>query len=112
MKFIYYTNNIVYSSTIVLYLTLVLFVLGMYMQILLGIIQILLFFVLLFNYDKFSKNIQNHLVTYGILTLVFLLWFFNFYKYTDFGMPIIILGPMSLGTYFTYIVYQLKQKVL
>lgn len=112
MKFIYYTNNIVYSTTVMLYLSLFLYLLGMYMQILLGIVQVLLFFVLLYNYDKFSKNIQNHLIAYGVLTGAFLLWFFADIPRSDLGFWILILVPMSISTYFSYIVYQLKQHVL
>ena len=55
MKFIYYTNNVVFYSTLVLYLTVIY---GMFMQVILGGIQIILFFILLFNYDKFSEKIK------------------------------------------------------
>ncbi|WP_420574752.1 hypothetical protein [Kordia sp.] len=116
MKFIYYTNNIFYYITLALYLTIIY---GMFMQILLGGIQIILFFVLLFNFDKFSEKIKQHLSIYGILSTIFLLCFFYWVTIGE-GSPLsgtltmclIILLPMSLGTYFTYIVYQLKQQVL
>lgn len=90
----------------------------MFMQILLGGIQVILFFVLLFNYDKFSERIQNHLITYGVISTLFLLFFF--YSMSVGESPIVSLGitfwsiiliPMSLGTYFTYIVYQLKKQI-
>ena len=117
MKFIYYTNNIIYYLTLVLYLTIIY---GMFMQVFLGGIQVILFFVLLFNYDKFSERIKQHLSTYGILSTLFLLLFFGLLNYTDtilsnsiyFSIGLYIVIPMSLGTYFTYIVYQLKQQLL
>lgn len=116
MKFIYYTNNIFYYLTLVLYLTIIY---GMFMQILLGGVQVILFLVLLFNYNKFSERIKQHLSTYGILSTIFLLIFFSILGYkTDILENSIllilffILIPMSLGTYFTYIVYQLKKQVL
>ena len=116
MKFIYYTNNVVFSSTLVLYLTVIY---GMFMQIILGGIQIILFFILLFNYDKFSEKIKKHLSIYGALTTIFLLFFFfainyenTIYGNTILSIGLFILVPLSIATYFTYIVYQLKQHVL
>ena len=91
----------------------------MYMQVFLGGIQVILFFVLLFNYEKFSEKIKQHLSTYGILTTIFLLYFFFTLGYVNDTLEnsllflcLFILIPMSLGTYFTYIVYQLKKQVL
>lgn len=110
MKFIYYTNNTVYSITLLLYLTIIF---GMYMQILLGIVQLLLFFTLLFNYKKFSEKMKSHLIIYGMLTGGYLLWFFSGLHLQDSLMLFLItLVPMSIASYFTYIVYQLKQNVL
>ncbi|WP_298422257.1 hypothetical protein [uncultured Kordia sp.] len=111
MKFIYYTNNTIYGLTLLGYLTIIL---GLYMQILLGVIQILFFLVLLFNYDKFSKNIKDHLSIYGttiLLYFIFILYMKN-NIYPEYGILISILIPMTIGTYFTYIVSQLKQQVL
>ncbi|MGH1383318.1 hypothetical protein [Kordia sp.] len=110
MKFIYNINGIIYSITLLLYLTIIL---GMYMQIVLGIFQVLFFLILLFNYDKFSEKIKSHLTIYGVLTGVYLLWFFSgFYPKDDWMLLLITLVPMSIGTYFTYIVYKVNQKVL
>lgn len=116
MKFIFYTNNTFYYLTLVLYLTIIY---GMYMQIILGAIQVILFFVLLFNYNKFSRKIKKYLSIYGILTTIYLVLFFGILSSNLIDVAsvlpfiiAIILIPMSLGTYFTYIVYQLKKQVL
>jgi multisubunit Na+/H+ antiporter MnhE subunit len=83
------------------------------MQIVLGFVQVLLFLILLFNYDKFSEKIKSHLTIYGVLTGCYLLWFFSgYHPKNDWMLLLITLVPMSIGTYFTYIVYQLKKKVL
>ncbi|MBC8755728.1 hypothetical protein H2O64_13715 [Kordia sp. YSTF-M3] len=109
MKFIYYINNIFFGLTLLGYLTIIY---GMYLQILLGCIQLLFFIVLLFNYHKFSQRIKEHLTTYGILTSFFLLWFFLNNHTLGITILFIMIAPMLIATYFTYIVYQLNQKVL
>ncbi len=109
MKSIYRINNIAYIFTIVLYITVYL---GMLMQVLLGGIQILLFFILLFNFDKFTKVIQRHLLAYGMLSAIFLMCFFSSTEFFGQNWIFLIFIPMGIATYFTYIVYQLKQQVL
>lgn len=114
MKFIYYTNNIVLALTVLGYS----FIFpGMFMQFILGILQVLFFIVLLFNYDKFSERIQKHLQSYGIITGIFLMIFFisvgfdNLLNSTTWFL-ITILIPMSIAGYFTYIVAELEKRVL
>lgn len=109
MKFIYHTNKIVYIITVALYITVIY---GMLFQILLGAIQVIFFFVLLFNYDKFSKEIKQHLGIYGALSGIFLVVFFSSLEFFGQNFLLIIFIPMGIATYFTYIVYQLKQRVL
>ncbi|MFK7748635.1 MAG: hypothetical protein AB8B65_09605 [Kordia sp.] len=111
MKFIYNINGVIYSITLLLYLTIYL---GMLMQILLGIVQVLFFFILLFNYDKFSEKIKNHLKVYGVLSGIYLVCFFSeLYPRNNWMILILItLIPMSIGGYFTYIVHQLNRKVI
>ena len=114
MKFIYYTNGSIYLLTILGYFTIYL---GMLMQMVLGLSQVLFFLILLLNFNKFSKQIKKHLMTYGILTgLLLLLFFFGdpFVRTLDRTVSIVLVFflPMVIGTYFTYIVYQLNQKVL
>jgi hypothetical protein len=82
------------------------------MQILLGGVQVLLFLVLLFNYGKFSKTIKQHLLIYGLLTGTFLIFFFSLFKFFNQNWGLIIFIPMGIATYFTYIMYELKKKVL
>ncbi len=111
MKFIYNTNGVIYSITLLLYLTIYF---GLLMQILLGIVQVIFFFVLLFNYDKFSETIQSHLKIYGVLSGIYLVCLFSgFYPKDNWIILLLItLVPMSIGGYFTYIVHQLNKKVL
>ncbi|WP_430411965.1 hypothetical protein [Kordia sp.] len=109
MKFIYYINKIAFIITIGLYITVYL---GMLMQVLLGGVQVIFFFILLFNYDKFTKIMQRHLLTYGTLSAVFLICFFSSTEFFGQNWIFLIFIPMSLATYFTYIVYQLKQQSL
>jgi hypothetical protein len=109
MKFIYYTNKVFFIITIALY---VIIIFGMLMQILLGGVQVLLFLVLLFNYGKFSKTIKQHLLIYGLLTGTFLIFFFSLFKFFNQNWGLIIFIPMGIATYFTYIMYELKKKVL
>ncbi|KAB8154074.1 hypothetical protein EZY14_006460 [Kordia sp. TARA_039_SRF] len=114
MKFIYYTNNIVFALTILGYSLLFP---GLFMQIILGILQVLFFIVLLLNYEKFSTKIKEYLLIYGTLTMAFLLLFFlgesfmeslNTLGYVIFN----ILMPLGIAGYFTYIVAELKKCVL
>ena len=109
MKFIYDINKIFYILTLGLYITVYL---GMLMQILLGGVQLILFFVLLFNYDKFTKIMQQHLLIYGMLSILFLIFFFTAFELLGQNWLLIIFIPMGIATYFTYITYQLKQQVL
>ena len=109
MKFMYYTNNIIYVLTLVLYTTIIF---GMYMQVLLGIVQVLFFLILLFNYGKFSKTIQLHLKIYGIITTAFLIIFWSLVSNTSGSIIFFFVVPMLIGTYFTYIIYKLNQQVL
>ena len=109
MKFIYYTNNIVYGTTILLYMTIIF---GMYMQVLLGIVQVLLFLVLLFNYNKFTNIIQRHLQIYGIGVVIYFTIFFICIQLNVNSLWFLFVTPMLIATYFTYIVHELKQQVL
>lgn len=114
MKFIYYTNNIVITLTILGYT--VLFP-GLMMQAVLGGIQVLFFIILLFNYHKFSQQIKEHLLIYGTLTTVFLLLFFfgeSLMKSlnTIAHVIVIVIMPLSIASYFTYILMKLNKRVL
>jgi len=109
MKFIYYTNNIILGLTLLGY---TMIIPGLMMQFVLGGIQVLFFFVLLFNYNKFSKKMKKYLHIYGVLASSFLLWYFIDIKTFSSSFLMTILFPMSIASYFTYIVYQLKQNVL
>jgi len=111
MKFIYYTNTIVLGLTILGYSMIYP---GILMQIPLGGIQVLFFFVLLFNYDKFSKKIKKHLAIYGLVTSCYLLLIFADHNISipSIGIAAITLVPMSIAIYFTYIIHKLKTKVL
>ncbi|WP_046756913.1 hypothetical protein [Kordia jejudonensis] len=111
MKFIYYTNKIVLVLTIIGYSMLYP---GLFMQVILGGIQVLFFLVLLFNYDKFSKKIKDHLLIYGIIASCYLLVLFSNPETSNDVITMICMTviPMIIASYFTYIVYELKKKVL
>ncbi|WP_298518786.1 hypothetical protein [uncultured Kordia sp.] len=109
MKFIYYTNNIILGLTILGYSMLFP---GLMMQIVLGGIQVLFFFILLFNYNKFSKKIKTHLLIYCVLATSCLLCYYGATQIFSNNIYILIFLPMSIAIYFTYIVFELNQKVL
>ncbi|PTX60922.1 hypothetical protein C8N46_10578 [Kordia periserrulae] len=114
MRFIYYTNNIVLALTVLGYS----FILpGMFMQFILGILQVLFFIVLLFNYNKFSERIQKHLQSYAIITGITLLVLFSnigfeFLSDSTTWFLTTILIPMAIAGYFTYIIAELQKRVL
>ncbi|WP_298422259.1 hypothetical protein [uncultured Kordia sp.] len=109
MKDIYHINKIFYIITVGLYITVIY---GLLMQFLLGCLQVLLFSILIFNFSKHPKVLQKHLIIYGVITGLYLMFYFshNHFSIVHFKQKwtSLVLIPMSLGTYFTYIVYQLK----
>ncbi|MCH2194078.1 hypothetical protein [Kordia sp.] len=109
MKFIYYTNNIILALTVLGYSMLFP---GLMMQVVLGGIQVLFFLVLLFNFNKFSKKIKTHLLIYCMLTIFCLSLYYG--SSPKFGKNLfsLIMLPMGIASYFTYIVYKLNQTVL
>ncbi|AXG67949.1 hypothetical protein KORDIASMS9_00131 [Kordia sp. SMS9] len=114
MKFIYHINNIVFALTILGY---TLIIPGLFMQLVLGIIQLIFFIVLLCNYDKFSKRIQDHLKIYGAVASLSLLLFFNGDLInTALNTSIVpvfsIIIPLGIAGYFTYIIVELEKRVL
>lgn len=71
------------------------------MQMFLGIIQVLFFLVLLFNYDKFSNEIKNLLLIYGMLTITYALIFFQLPEaYQKGNWLLIAIIPMIIGSFF------------
>jgi hypothetical protein len=110
MRFIYYTNNTLFVLTLLGYTVIIP---GLAMQMVLGVIQVLFFIVFLFNYEKFSKGMKQQLVTYGMLMITYLFIFFNASDpYSEGKWFLLVFVPMIIGSYFTYIVHQLNQRVL
>ena len=75
MKIIYYFNWLVYSITMIAYLSIYYAMYGMYMQVLLGFVQIITAIILLFFTDSFSSRINTLLGSYWILSISILAFY-------------------------------------
>ena len=124
MKIIYMINKILFIINILLYAMVITFFLALMFQVLLGAVQILIFFYLLYQFKKFRPNDQKLIITYGILVIFYAIAFFLQNEYNEFfindiyfinGMltgVFIALVPMLLAGFHVYITYKLKKNEL
>lgn len=111
---IIYLNRFIGIMTVMLYAT---FILGLYAQIILGAFQVVSFLILLLFIKHFQKSEKKMLLIYFIVTVSFFLgWYlisevFSLPLDDYLGMALLIFIPISIATYFTYILGQLKQSI-
>ena len=104
-------NRVIFSITGVLYLTIFL---GLYTQVILGVYQVLIAITLLFFIKRMSIKNRNRLTIYWVLVLVYGLFWLegNFSRYDILSIFVLIIIPLSLAGYFTFILESLKTKKL
>jgi xanthine/uracil permease len=105
MKIAQKINKFSFIATLILYLTLFL---GLYAQIVLGVIQILIALYISFNMQLLTKKMKYQIINYWIyVTLYSILATAFFNDWIDFNdnnlllIITIIIIPMSIATYFT-----------
>lgn len=109
-----YLNRFIGVMTIMLYAT---FILGFCAQIVLGAFQIISFLILLLFLKHFSKSEKRMLLVYFLVTAFFFLgWYlisevFKSDLNNHLEMGLMILIPMSIAVYFTYILEKLKDSI-
>jgi len=120
MKSIYIINKILFIINILLYVMVITFFLAMMFQVVLGAVQILIFFYLLYQFKKFRPGDQKLIIIYGILVLIYALAFLLQNEYNEFfindiySIHDILIGafimviPMLLASFHLYITYQLR----
>lgn len=107
MKYIYYTNKIILITTLVLYLT---YYLGLYAQIVLGIVQVISALLLLFQWELFTKKIKIKLFYYYSLVIIYGFCWFLDWTLSDndvFIILVVMIIPMSIAIYFFSILYKI-----
>ena len=111
MKTIRNINIFAFIITLILYITVYY---GLLAQIVLGVVQIILYFVILTQFQKFDNRIKSLLTAYGISTLIYLLLFFLNIRTPFINENIIVLVvfiiviPMLIGGLHLYITCQIK----
>ena len=108
---IYWVNVVWLSITLILYTTVIY---GMLAQVVLGGIQILSSFLLLFYWKNIWEHDKKHVYYYWLLVLTFFLSVVIMASFDGFHESLSVFGliiiPMSIGLYFMYILYRLNSK--
>ncbi len=115
MKALHYINCFFYLITIIPYLTIYYAMVGMYVQFILGFVQIIIAIILLFYTKKYNKNIKEHILYYWSSVLVILFIILALSKSNNIGNDIIqiafiIIIPMLIASYFVYITYLIQKQ--
>lgn len=110
LNILIWINRIVLTITIILYATLIL---GLYAQIVLGFTQVLSAVILLFFVKQFSLKNQNRITIYWGITLFYGLLYLAdlFDKLDSLWVVMLILIPLSIAGYFTYIIESLRKEL-
>ncbi|WCO00987.1 hypothetical protein [Psychroserpens ponticola] len=112
MKKLYLINKVSLIITFVLYLTIFL---GMYAQMVLGALQIISALILFFFWKQLSKNSKEKLYIYWtIVTIYGLCWLMDWKGYNEYFTIVfgIMIVPMSIATYFVYILKSIKNYMI
>ncbi|MFP2996209.1 hypothetical protein ABN763_09860 [Spongiivirga sp. MCCC 1A20706] len=112
MKTLHSINIWSYSITLLLYLTIYL---GMLAQILLGIIQLVMFCFLIFNSKNVPLTTKKRLSIYGSLVIIYGLISIlvkDLSSTNDIYMLFWTLIPMLLASFFVFITYKLKKELI
>ena len=101
MKIIHNINKWSYIVTLILYLTLFL---GMYAQVALGIVQIILALVIFTKWNEMNIFNKRYLIIYWIIVLIYGASYImvNYYDWdVNFAICLLVI-PMIIATYFVY----------
>ncbi|MDP5229636.1 MAG: hypothetical protein NWQ38_04530 [Cellulophaga sp.] len=109
MKKLYLTNKWIFIGTLLLYLT---FYLGLTVQIVLGLIQILTSIYFTFN-TKVFKKLKNELLLYWILVALYVVFILivqnsGISGFTS-GLIYFAIIPMGIASYFLYITWKVNK---
>ena len=101
-----------YLITISLYASIEYVMLGMIASFFLGVIQLLLGILLLFNYDSLCNSHQKYLKTYWTMVILNVATILIVTKigFNDFyGIIIVQIIPMLIASYFIFLTYQIQK---
>lgn len=115
MKLLHYINLVIYVCTVIPYITIYYAMIGMYMQFLLGIVQLLIAIVLLFFTNSFDSKTQKLLGSYWFFTLAIIAsitYVYNRDMIQNDMVQIVTLYviPMIIATHFLRITYLIQKK--
>lgn len=105
-------NRIVLALTLLLYITVIL---GLYAQVVLGAVQILFFIILVICNNKINEKQSRNLLRYFVMVV---LYFFALYFIRENHLDIkheavfiigLIIIPLTLAGFFTYIVEEIRK---
>jgi hypothetical protein len=107
MKKLYQLNKIALVITAILYLTIIF---GLYAQIVLGGLQLLSALIISFFWGKINTKQKKHLLIYWAIVLIYGIgWYLKIEINNLWWILGIIIIPMSVATYFVWILSNLKR---
>ena len=110
MNLLHKINTWLYGITLAMYITVII---GMLLQILLGIVQVMMAIILISRFTEYNSKIKRHLLIYSAITTLYLVFFFGFRSagLIGFGyeVPLLMILPMSIGGYFVYLTSLVKK---
>ncbi len=110
MKILHQINTFTLTITLVLYLTVFL---GMYAQIILGPLQLIIALIISFKYYKrLIPKLKKGILTYWTLAIVSLIiayFSWTYYQANDFIIVTVFVIPMLIACYFTYLTFKITQ---
>lgn len=115
MKTLHYINCFFYVLTLAPYATIYYFFFGMYAQLALGVVQLLLALIILLGINKHNKTIKRHIANYWIMTLLNLLIILIIHKTNLINngaltISFVFVSPMLIASYFVYITHLIQKQ--
>ncbi|MBR9914120.1 MAG: hypothetical protein GYB32_04730 [Algicola sp.] len=115
MKLLYRINLIIFSLTITAYATIIFVILGMYMQILLGITQLIMAVILLFFMKAFTIKINKMLRVYWFavvltMSVISIMLSASIVKYEFLQLLFAFIIPMLIASYLLRITYLIQKQ--
>ncbi len=117
INIIFKANRILMSINVILLISIYGMFYGMYLEVILGLFQVITSLVLLSFWDSYENKTKCRLrIYYSLVIIYFLLLFSTNWsgKADEFYRIIIgiILIPMSLAIYYTFIIERIKREIL